>query len=254
MPLLPQGLDMIHVKLVLWFSKNTNPSSPKMRYQIYIQLPKYHILSSQNIRHNKLQMLFKEYLHCLLFRWNQYRLGEGGGHLHNFNWLLRCPSPDPLCSYCTANCTEVLLHSYCTAIALMCYCTVLKCYCTPIAVYCTTIHHYCTTFSLLLYCYCTLPLRCNVVLSHSHCTATVLLLHCPCTGNAVYKHCGWERQSSSSITSGCLLGLLHHSCDDDQLIIWCWWWWQCVCVSVWVFVCVCVRACVCVFRCVCVLG
>ena len=219
MPLLPQGLDLIHVKLVLWFSKNTNPSSPKMRYQIYIQLPKYHILSSQNIRHNKLQMLFKEYLHCLLFRVNQYRLGEGGGHLHNFNWLLRCPS-----------------------------------YCTPIAVYCTTIHHYCTTFSLLLYCYCTLPLRCNVVLSHSHCTATVLLLHCPCTGNAVYKHCGWERQSSSSITSGCLLGLLHHSCDDDQLIIWCWWWWQCVCVSVWVFVCVCVRACVCVFRCVCVLG
>ena len=94
------------------------------------------------------------------------------------------PPPDPLCFYCTANCTEVLLHSYCTAIALMCYCTVLKCYYTPIAVYCTTIHQYCTTFSLLLYCYCTLPLRCNVVLSHSYCcycSIIALSLHWQCS-------------------------------------------------------------------------
>ena len=155
MPLLPQGLDMIHVKLVLWFSKNTNPSSPKMRYQIYIQLPKYHILSSQNIRHNKLQMLFKEYLHCLLFRWNQYRLGEGGGHLHNFNWLLRCPSPGStlLLLHCKLHWSSIalLLHCHCTDVLLHCAEVLLHSYCSVLHYNTPLLHYFFTTIVLLLY-------------------------------------------------------------------------------------------------------
>ena len=154
MPLLPQGLDLIHVKLVIWFSKNTNPSSPKMRYQIYIQLPKYHILSSQNIRHNKLQMLFKEYLHCLLFRWNQYRLGEGGGHLHNFNWLLRCPSPGS---------TLLLLHCklHWSSIALpLHWCVIALCWSAiALLLQCTALQY--TTIALLFHYYCTAIVHCH---------------------------------------------------------------------------------------------
>ena len=54
MPLLPRGLDMIHCNaLTIWIygyeesAKNTNPSSPKMRKEIYVTKITYQIPHSQ---------------------------------------------------------------------------------------------------------------------------------------------------------------------------------------------------------------
>ena len=155
-----------------------------------IHLPKYHICSSQNIKHIRLQMLFKEYLHCLLFRENQYRLGEGGGHLHNFNWLLRCPSPR------LHSAPIAVLHSYCTEVLLNSYCSVL---------HCTAICHFCTAIAIALplnwialHCITLLLLSfCTEVLLHSyfsvlHCmqyTTIALLLYCYCYWSVLPLHC-----------------------------------------------------------------